>query len=61
MVGVLRFEVTSDALGLGITETGDLEDNLGGCLGFDLERGAGEGVVLGQQVIGRLSEILEKR
>ena len=36
----------------------NLEDNVGGGGGLDLEGGTAEGVVLAQQVVGGLSEIL---
>lgn len=61
MVDILCLEITGNAEGLGVTETGNLEGNLGGRFGLDLEGGTGEGVVLGQQVVGRLSEVLEKK
>ena len=37
---------------------GDLEGDVGGRGGLDLERDGAEGVVLGEQVVGRLAKVL---
>ena len=60
LVGPFTLNVTMDGIGLGIAGSLDLEGDVGGGLGLDLERGATEVVVLAEQVIGRLAEILMK-
>ena len=61
VVGVLGLDVTGDALRLGVAQTRDLEGDVGGGLGLDFQRGSEDGVVLGEQVVGRLSKVLAKQ
>ena len=58
LVGELGFELAANQVGLRVLGTGDLEGDVGGRCGFNLEGGAREGVVLAEQVVGRLAEIL---
>jgi hypothetical protein len=58
LVGPFALDVTVDGIGLGIAGSLDLEGDVGGSLGLDLERGAVEVVVLAEQVVGRLAKIL---
>ena len=48
LVGPFTLDVTMDSIGLGIAGSLDLEGNVGGGLGLDLERGAVEMVVLAE-------------
>lgn len=57
-VGVLALQVARDAVGLVVAGTSDLEGDVRGSLGLDLQRSAKDGEVLGQQVVRRLAEIL---
>jgi hypothetical protein len=57
-VGVLSLEVTVDGVGLGVLESGDSEDDARGSLGLDLELGADQRVVSGEQVRRGLANIL---
>lgn len=58
LVEVLRLNVAGDATRLVVAEAGDLERRRGGRHGLDLEGGTMEGEVLGEEVIGRLAEVL---
>lgn len=58
-VGPLGLNIAGDDVSLRITVAGDLESDIGGSLGLDLEGCAVEGVVLAKQVIGRLSKVLK--
>ena len=58
LVGPLALEITSDEVGLGVLVSGDLEGDVGRGLGLDLKGGSVEGVVLSEEVVGRLSEVL---
>jgi len=58
VVRVLGFDITGDGLRLGVPQTSDLEGNIGGSLGLNFQRSSEDGIVLGQQVIGRLSKVL---
>lgn len=58
VVRVLGFDITGDGLRLGVPQTSDLEGNIGGSLGLDFQGSSEDGIVLGQQVIGRLSKVL---
>lgn len=58
LVGPLALDVAGDDVGLAVLVAGDLEGDVGGGDGLDLERGAVEGVLLVQEVIGGLAEVL---
>jgi hypothetical protein len=60
LVGPFTLDVTMDSIGLGIAGSLDLEGDVGGGLGLDLERGAVEVVVPAEQVVGGLAKILMK-
>lgn len=57
-VGVFALQVARDAVRLVVAGTSDLERDVRGGLGLDLQGSAKDGEVLGQQVVGRLAEIL---
>lgn len=57
-VGVLALDVTSDGVRLRVADTGDLEGDVGGGEGLNLERSAVDGVVLLEKVGGGLAEVL---
>jgi len=58
LVGVLALEVTRDVRRFRVTVTVDLEGDVRGGRGFDLEGGTVEVVVLAEEVIGGLAEVL---
>lgn len=58
LVGVLGLDVTVDEVGLGVLGTSDLEGDVGGGGGLDLEGGAVEVEIPAQQVVGGLAEVL---
>jgi hypothetical protein len=58
LVGVLGLDVTVDSRAFRVAETGDAESSARRGVGFDLEGGTVEVVVLAKQVVGRLAEIL---
>ena len=60
LVGPFALDVTVDDIRLGIAGSLDLEGDVGGRLGLDLERGTVEVVILAEQVVGRLAKILIK-
>jgi hypothetical protein len=57
-VDVFRLEITMDMVRLGIGISGDLEGNVGGGLGLDLEAGAVDVEILAQEVIRAFAQIL---
>lgn len=57
-VDVLALNVTVDGVRLGVAGAGNLEGDVGGGEGLDLERGALDGVVLEEEVGRRLAEVL---
>jgi hypothetical protein len=58
LVGVLALEVTKDVRRFRVTVSVDLEGDVRGCRGFNLERGAVEVVVLAEEVIGGFAKVL---
>ena len=58
LVEELGLNVTSNEVGLGVTAAGNLEGDIGGRQGLDLEGDAAGGEVLAKEVVGRLSEVL---
>jgi hypothetical protein len=61
LVGVFALEVTSDKRRLRVTVSIDLEGDVRGGRGFDLERGTVEVVILAEKVIGGLAKVLYAR
>ena len=61
LVGVLCLDVSIDDLGLVVVLSSDLERDVVGGGGLDLELDVTEGVVTVQQVVGGLAEILQRR
>ena len=59
LVEELGLHITSDELGLGVAVPADLEEDVGGSGGLDLEGDAADGEVPAEEVVGRLSEILD--
>jgi len=57
-VDVLALNVTVDGVRLGVAGASNLEGDVGGGEGLDLERGALDGVVLEEEVGRRLAEVL---
>ena len=57
---VFGLEVAGDG-SLGVPDESDLEGHAGRRGGLDVESGAVNGEILAEEVIGRLSEVLEKR
>ena len=58
LVRVLALDVAGDGVRLGVAHAGDFEGDVGGGLGFDFERGALEGVVFLEEVVGGFAEVL---
>ena len=58
LVGVLGLELAADEVGLVVLLAGDLEGDVRGRDGLDLEAGAREVEVTAEEVVGRLAEIL---
>jgi hypothetical protein len=58
LVGVLALEIAGDVRRLRVAAAIDLEGDIGGGGGFDLERGAREMIVLAEEVIGGLAKVL---
>ena len=58
LVGVLGLEVTKDVRRFRVTVSVDLEGDVRGGRGFNLERGTVEVVVLAEEVIGGLAKVL---
>jgi len=60
LVGPLALNITSNGVRLGVLGSSNLEGDIGRGLGLDLERGTLEMVVLAKEVVGRLSEVLQR-
>lgn len=58
LVGVLGLEVTKDVRRFRVTVSVDLEGDVRGCRGFNLERGTVEVVVFAEEVIGGFAKVL---
>lgn len=58
LVGPLALDVAVDDVGLGVLGAGDLEGDVGSGVGLDLKGGAVEGVLLLEEVVGRLAKVL---
>jgi len=58
LVGVLALEVTKDVTRFRVTVSVNLEGDVGGSRGFNLERGTVEVVVFAEEVIGGLAKVL---
>jgi hypothetical protein len=58
LVGVLALEVTKDLRRFRVTASVDLEGDVRGSRGFNLERGTVEVVVLAEEVIGGFAKVL---
>ena len=58
LIGVLALEVTRDVRRFRVTVSIDLEGDVRGSRGFNLEGGAAEVIVLAEKVIGGLAKVL---
>lgn len=58
LVDVLALEITGNQCGLGVARTVDLEGDVGGRVGLDLERCPADGKVPAEKVIRGLSKVL---
>lgn len=58
LVDVLALEVAGDERRLGVARAANLEGDIGGSVGLDLERGSVDGEVLTEEVVGGLSKVL---
>lgn len=61
LVGVLGLDITSDVRRLRVTDTVDLEGDVRGGRGLNLEGGTVEVVVLAEEIIGGLANVLYAR
>ena len=59
LVEELGLDIASNEGRLGVADTADLEEDVGGSGGLDLEGDAADGEVPAEEVVGRLSEILD--